>query len=499
MTSFQVEEKIMNSRSAVLCFIIFLCFFTGCEREPKLNILLITADTLRSDHLSCYGYERQTSPHIDELASRSVQFMDASTPVNLTNPSHVSIFTAKYPKDHGIYTNWSTLNKEHVTLSEILKKQGYKTAALVSTNHLNADISGLGRGFDFYRNIQKPEAKADETVKDALGWIKRNGKERFFVWIHLFDPHLPYNPPPPYDKIFDPKYDGWGKIFFDVYNQKFSAHEFASNRTLAPFQLETLARAAQGRLLNSDIFSNKIGLTERDVEYARSMYDGEIRFMDEEIGLLFKEMGNLGLSSNTIIIFTADHGESLGEHGIYCDHKGLYEDTIKVPLIIYVPGKAPRKIGSAVSNMDILPTLLDMLHISVSSDIKVAFDGKSLFPLMQGETLEIRDKFFLEQKNNLAKSIKSHGYKYIMPIPGNFVHFPNDYIHHEELYNLRSDPGEKINLMTNVNPQDTPYESLKESLKAWAEKSWIVKRDTKALENLNQEQRDRLKALGYIN
>ena len=181
----------MHSRTPVLCFIIFLFFFAGCDREPKLNILLITSDTLRSDHLGCYGYERQTSPHIDELASRSVQFMDASTPVNLTNPSHISIFTAKYPKNHGVYTNWSALDKEHVTLSEILKKQGYKTAALVSTNHLNADISGLGRGFDFYRNIQKPEASADETVKDALGWIKEMARKGFsygFICLILICP-----------------------------------------------------------------------------------------------------------------------------------------------------------------------------------------------------------------------------------------------------------------------------------------------------------------------
>lgn len=483
----------------VLCFVIPLFVLGGCESHPKLNILWITADTLRADHLGCYGYGRQTSPHIDELASRSVQFMEASTPVNLTNPSHISMFTAKYSKNHGVYTNWSALDKSHVTLAEIFKRKGYKTAALVSTNHLNAEISGLGRGFDFYRNILKPEARADETVKDALAWMKENGKERFFVWIHLFDPHLPYNPPPPYDKIFDPEYNGWGKIFFDVYNRKLPAQDFASSPELNHSQVETLTSIAQGKLLNSDIFFNKIGLTEQDVEYARSLYDGEIRFMDEQIGLLFKEMGNLGLGSNTIIVFTADHGESLAEHGIYFDHKGLYEDTMKIPLIIYMPGKPPGKIGSEVYNMDILPTLLDMLHISVSSEIKEAFDGKSLFPLMQGETLEVRDKFFLEQKNNLAKSIKSHGFKYIMPVPENFVHFPNDYIHQEELYDLRSDPGEKINLMTNGNLQDTPYKDLKADLKSWAGKTWAVKRDSKALENLNQEQRDRLKALGYIN
>jgi len=427
--------------------------------------------------------------------------MGAFCPIDLTNPSHISIFTSKYPKNHGVYTNWTPMEKEHVTLAEILKNQGYKTAALVSSNHLNTNISGLGKGFDFFRSISLGQVPANETINNALSWIRENADKNFFVWVHLFDPHMPYNPPSPYDKVFDKRYNGWGKIFFDVYNHKISARNAmsTSKEELTQSQKDVLLKAEQGTLPYSDICFNRIGLTEKDMEYVKSLYDGEIKFMDENIGVLFKEMDTLGLSKKTIIIFTADHGESLGEHGIYCDHKGLYENTIHIPFIIYVPGMTHRKINSTVLNMDILPTVLDLLHINVSSEINDGFDGKSLIPLMDGSTEKVRDLFFMEQKNNLAKSIRQGDYKFIMPIKENFIPLEDDYIHQEEMYDLGNDIGERNNLIASGTLDTTPYEVLKATLTAWAGKEWRVKRDSKQLKRLDEEQREKLKALGYIN
>jgi len=218
MRKIKKSSGLLSVKGVASLFLSPLLFFilASCDSRENLNILIITADTLRSDHLGCYGYERNTSPRIDELALKGFHFMGAFCPIDLTNPSHISIFTSKYPKNHGVYTNWTPMEKEHVTLAEILKNQGYKTAALVSSNHLNTNISGLGKGFDFFRSISLGQVPANETINNALSWIRENADKNFFVWVHLFDPHMPYNPPSPYDKVFDKRYNGWGKIFFDV-------------------------------------------------------------------------------------------------------------------------------------------------------------------------------------------------------------------------------------------------------------------------------------------
>ena len=464
-----------------------------------MNILLITADTLRADHLGCYGYHRQTSPNIDALASKSIQFMNVSSVINNTNPSHISMFTAEYPKDHGVYTLVTPLGKGHVTLAEILKDRKYQTAAFVSANHLSNAMSGLGRGFDVYREAHKMKVPADETIENALDWIRENPSKKFFVWIHLFDPHMPYDPPFPYNKAFDRDYTGWGKIFFDVYTMKAPADQYIKTPGLTNLQAETLKRISDGRFSSQDIIRNKVGFSDRDVEYVKSLYDGEIKFMDYYIGFLLNEMQKLGLDRNTLIIFTADHGESLGEHGIYFDHIGIYEPSIKVPLIIYIPQSPAKKNNSMVSNMDILPTLLYILNISVSSKIRQHFDGISLMPLLQDGTVNVIHKeLFIEHANNLAKLVKNKDYKYIRPADG-ATDSTDSFVHKDEFYDLGNDPGELNNLRETKSLENTPYEEMKKSLLDWAGDTWMITKDEKAFEQLKREQREKLKALGYIN
>jgi len=461
-----------------------------------MNVILITADTLRTDHLGCYGYVNNTSPNIDELASKSIMFIQACSTINNTNPSHVSIFTAKYPKNHGVYTNWTPLSKKHTTLTEILKKNGYKNAAFVSAGHLNSNSIGLGKGFDFYQNTQKTKVPADQTIKNAVHWIKANSKKKLFVWIHLFDPHMPYNPHVPYDKIFDPDYDGWGKIFFDVYNRGVPLSLVYQNHKLTESQKTILSLASQGRA-SALIWNNKIGLSDRDVKYVASLYDGEIRFMDNNIGVLLKEIENMGLSNKTLIVFTADHGESLGEHGIYCAHKGIYENSIDVPLIIHIPGMPSQKISGTISNLDILPTILDILNLKTNPEIQKVFDGKSLVPLMEGKVHDIRDVFFVEHANNLAKAIKKSGYKYIMPVEKNFPFFPKGYRHQEEMYCLKRDPEERVNLVKKDHLESISNE-LKVNLYKWTGKINSAEEESISYKHLDNEQVEKLKSLGYI-
>ena len=170
----------MKNKSIILhlCVLFILCFLIHCSHQANpsqnMNILLITADTLRADHLGCYGYHRSTSPNIDALASKSIQFMDTSSTINITNPSHISILTAQYPKNHDVYTNWKPISKDHITLPEILKNYGYKTSAFVSARHMDKEIIGLGKKFDYYQNSKEFKDPADETIHDALGWINKN-------------------------------------------------------------------------------------------------------------------------------------------------------------------------------------------------------------------------------------------------------------------------------------------------------------------------------------
>ena len=304
---------------------------------------------------------------------------------------------------------------------------------------------------------------------------------------------------PPYDSIFDPEYKGWGKIFFDVYNRKISAREYVYSPELNPSQVDVLARVALGTFSIQDIFFNKIGLKERDAEYVKALYDGEIAYMDQELGRLFKEIEKLGLDKNTIIIFTADHGESLGEHGIFFEHKGLYENSLRVPLIVHVPGMGSKKISGMVSNLDIMPTVLDLLHLHVSSEIKKGFDGKSLLPLIEGSTAQIRNELYMEHANNVAKSIRKDAFKYIFPVLENLPYFPNEYTHQEELYDLKTDPAEAANLINKTESLGkTPYRVLRESLLQWTGKPKSTKQESLDFQNQGKEKMEKLKSLGYI-
>ena len=478
---------------------LLVCTFIGCGREPERNIVLITADTLRADHLGCYGYKRNTSPNIDSLASTGSQFTDASSAIDNTVPSHISILTSMYPKRHGVYTNWNRQDVQPVTLAQILKNHGYTNAAFVSSFILHSDKVRINKGFDYYRNTDRLKVPADETINDALDWIRANDKKKFFVWIHLFDPHMPYNPPSPYDKAFDPDYRGWGRIYFDVLNRKESAVEAASTPGLTKAQTKTLRLMDRGPIDVLDITYNKIGLNERDSEYVKSLYDGEILFMDHAFGVLLGEIRKLDLSKKTLVVFTADHGESLGEHGIYWDHKGIYEPEIKIPLIITVPGMRSSKIDGMASNIDILPTLLDLLRLSVRREVLQGFDGKSLAPLMWGKTEKVRDEIFIEQSNNMGKAIKKNDYKYIFPIKESFSLFPNDFKHREGLYHLKTDPGELSNLMAAGNLKDTPYQPLKDVLVLWAGETLSPRKESADFEKLDKEHQEKLRALGYLN
>ncbi|MBN2372502.1 tetratricopeptide repeat protein [bacterium] len=378
-------------------------------RGHNYNLLLVTIDTLRPDHLGCYGYQDVKTPVIDRLSSEGTLFTQVFTPVPITLPSHVSIMTGLYPVQHGIRNNGNfILGQEAITLAEVMKEQGYKTGACVGAFVLDS-LFGLDQGFDHYDDsltkegagatLLENERRAEAVTKAGLNWLKESGDCPFFLWLHYFDPHAIYLPPGPFDK-----------------------------------------------------------------EYKGHLYDGEIAYTDKCIGDLFDGLEEMGFMDRTVIILVSDHGEGLGEHGEPTHAIFLYDSTMRVPLIIRAPGKilpSGKKIGAMVSTLDIFPTVLDIFSIPLKKVPVSDLYGKSLIPLIMGKTDSLHQEILFESLYpelnfgwSRLEGIRTPGWKYIKaPKP--------------ELYNLAEDPKEEKNLCSeNVVIWQERMERLKQSMGA---------------------------------
>jgi arylsulfatase A-like enzyme/Tfp pilus assembly protein PilF len=349
------------------------------------NVIFITVDTLRSDHLGCYGYERIKTPNIDGLAERGTMFKNAISQVPLTLPSHCSLFTSTYPQFNNVRDNGSyRLGQSAVTLAERMQENGYATAAFVSAFVLDSKF-GLDQGFETYddrmqQNIGKKiiehmeaERTADKVTDAAVSWLRNKKASKTFLWVHYFDPHAVYNPPAPYREL-----------------------------------------------------------------YKDNPYDGEIAFTDEHIGVLLAALKELKLDENSLIIFAADHAEGLGEHEEFGHSVFIYDTTLKVPLIFSCPGLVTegKVIEGQVRLVDVMPTILDFLQIERNKEIQ----GKSLIGLMKGRIKSLNlpaysESLYAKLRYNWSelKSFRTAEWKYIKsPEP--------------ELYNTKNDPQELVNL-----------------------------------------------------
>ncbi|MEM6456594.1 MAG: sulfatase, partial [Acidobacteriota bacterium] len=300
----------------------------GCAPAPPpaWNVLIVTFDTTRADHLGAYGHRGARTPVVDGLAADGVLFEHTYATVPITLPSHTTIMTGKVPLTHGVRDNGLfTVGAEQETLAEILGARGYRTAAAIGAFPLTAQF-GLDQGFELYddhvsadfedlygdRVVPKAELffderKAARVNEAALPWLEENADAPFFLWLHYFDPHYPHDPPPPYDQLF--------------------AHE---------------------------------------------PYDGEIAYADESLGVMLDHLERLGVRDRTLVVFTADHGEGRGEHNESTHSMLVYNSTMRVPLIVAVPGGQPagRRVDERVSTVDILPTVLDLLGIAPPAECR---------------------------------------------------------------------------------------------------------------------------------
>jgi len=467
-----LESRILNSSRLrnflVSTFVVLALAFEAPRlfgaakpEPPRPSILLITIDTLRADHVGCYGYKQVETPVIDGLAAEGVRFENAYAQVPLTLPSHVVILTGTYPMFNGV-RDFTTcgLRDGILTIAEILKRRGYRTAAFISSFALNS-MWGLNRGFDVYddnlgvepgraADVFLDERRGDRTVDRFLDWIGRPSAQPFFVWLHLYDPHSPYWPPEPY-------------------------------------------------------------LT----KYAGHPYDGEIAFDDAQAGRVLARLKALRLYDRTAIVLLSDHGESLGEHGE--DEHGffIYNATLRVPLIVKLPSSAipsvrsgqalsaareqitgvlrsaqddERKIsdvvGQPVGTVDVAPTIAQLCGIPAAE--ARSFQGRSLLRLLATGSATDNSAVYAESFYP-RDSFGWHALRAVVDSRFKYIDAPRP-----ELYDLERDPAEQTNLAA-VNTSVAA--SLRERLEGFESR---YRGKAASPTQLDPEAVERLRSLGYV-
>lgn len=439
----------------------------GCSKAPFPNVILITIDTLRPDHLSSYGYSRLTSPNIDQIASEGIIFENAIAQSSWTLPSVASILTSRFPSELGMVHSFSKFRKNSLRIATILKENGFQTAAFVSSGHISAK-RGFDEGFEVFEDSGNERAMSiNERV---FKWLSQRSKKKeakpFFLWVHYFDVHSDYDAPPPFDKVFDKTFS----------NQEIGRTDY---------------------LLN--IIKNGLNLSPAEVSNIQLLYDREINYADHHIGNLLESLRNQQVLENSILIIGADHGDEFMEHGKLLHALTLYDELIRVPLIIRYPKKLSKgtRISEVVQNLDIVPTVLDLLAIDTSG---FQCKGRSLLPLIEG-TEEVEPFSFSETQPqaNLVKDTEGWPeelFKRLYMIRTSKKKLIHDQKNQSwEMFDLVKDPGEKLNMYSeNIMPDN----DLKSALVTW-EKS--LENNFSKYEEIEKggDEIKKLRALGYLN
>lgn len=479
-TFFKLQKFFLARRKCALQLIrIFLMASGGamalfvlsfCRPSHRPNVILISIDTLRPDHLSCYGYNRQTSPTIDRLAAEGVRFAHAFSSTTWTLPAHLALLTGLPDLVHGTISEAKKLDENRITLAEVLKKNGYRTWGIFTAPFL-LPRWGFSQGFDLYhdatlfdKSLDGPEmlsaSERGRTTPGALDKVEEllseDSNSPFFLFLHLFDVHPDFDPPPPYDRMFDPDYSG----------------------------------TLDGRnILNNPAVRND--MDQRDLDHLIALYDGEIRFVDEAgIRRLLQVLESKGLAEQTLLVITSDHGEEFFEHGVFGHRQNLFDTTLRIPLVLWGPGLIPSGlvIDEPARIIDIMPTILDLLGLEQSPESL----GESLVPLFlgPGQNPTVRPVFCeVQTKEIYLEGLRTDRDKFIRD-------FKNDL---RIYFDLVEDPAEKIPV------EDPENEAFRRAMDRFLSLRWdlVSYRDSlswSATEapRLDPELRERLKSLGYI-
>ncbi len=454
------------------------------ERVKKQNIIFLSIDSLRQSHLSCYGYKRKTTPNIDSFAANAVKFTQCIAQANWTLPSHFSMMTGMYPYFHGCTDEKKKLNPAIPVWPEIMREAGYATAAFTGGGYLSEDYN-FNKGFSFFDAEKEPQTKKNKKI---ISWLK-GIQQPFFLFLHSFDVHHPYSPPPEFDKFTEGE-----KIDVDTSKTFFQSVSDGGGK---------LGEKELGRIVD--------------------LYDGGISFFDSSFGELISGIKELGFWEDTFFIVTADHGEEFLDHGRmgHSDYS-FYDELIKVPLLVKSPLHGALKIDDQIRHIDLMPTLLELLGIRANLKIH----GKSFVPLLEGVTSARGRIAFNEMRTNVRviRSVRAGGWKLIkrefmaskvfeknwrkwlprytkkafLLMKGNLRRGTKKkkvLTSGVELYSLKSDPHERENLAVKNREK---LKELEEELKNWVESqgSTALKEPLKV--TLEEKTQNQLKGLGYL-
>jgi len=387
--------------------------------DAKPNILFVMIDTLRADHVGCYGYPKPTTPNLDRLAASGVRFEQMVAASSWTTPSVMSMFTSLPPSLHGVTGSDRALVDDATTLATELGRAGYQTVGFTS-NPCTHSKFGYGRGFDLYDDFTVMLSSDLNLFEDfdhekgilstatsptvnrlALDWLeqKRDPNRPFLLYLLYFDPHADYAPPSPYDRMFDPDYEG----------------------------------TEDGRGMYERSASGRPPPPERDRAHVRALYDGDIRFTDDHLGVVLERMGKLGLIENTLIVVVSDHGEEFWEHGGTLHGHTLYEELVHVVCVLSWPGrlKPGTVFSQQVSHVDLMPSILDAAGLPIPKQCR----GESFMPcLASPEKVFPRQECFMETeiRDVHLAGIRSAGTKVVWDLKTG----------QKRGYLLREDPGE---------------------------------------------------------
>ena len=420
--------------------------------RPGPNVLLVTIDTLRADHVGASGYANARTPTLDRLAAEGVVLANNYTNLTGTNPSHASIMTGSYPGTHGVRSHMLDVLKPGVsTIAESFASAGYATAGLYSWVSLEAAYCGLDRGFQTYTDLtvnlpaylasrqssvlaatykrvkellafpntldrsvalsdqieDLMDGKADVTTDGALQWLhdylaqpRRSGRP-FFLWVHYFDPHYPYTPPSPFDRL-----------------------QPDDCTSCADGSMPTI-RLIEARKLEQ--------FTPAQVRRLEEYYDGEIAFADQQLGRLLDELRAQGLDENTLTVVLGDHGEGFGEHAAWLHGSSVYNQESHVPVFLRFPGRLPAGtvVTAVTRSVDVMPTILHLFGLPVPSTV----DGVSVMPLLRGDATDDRAAI-IELNDRSIVSIVTGGWQLVKHSQTGAL----------ELYRAADAPGDQVNL-----------------------------------------------------
>jgi len=450
--------SLQNARQ--LIGVAFLLLLTGCgasQQGPRPNIVLITIDALRPDHMSCYGYERNTTPFIDGLAQRGTLFSNAYATASWTAPSMASLLSGLYPRSHGVHhgvprkklvLKQEILDPTFVTLPEVLQKNGYSTFGLFSNGPVSRE-TGMAQGYDRFRSFWfRP---VPPVQKIAMAWKpKMLNSEPFFLWIHYFDPHSPYNAHEPWISTYSSDMD--------------------------------LTMEWQGRFATH--LAKNMDLLREDPEIVSALigaYDSEINFVDDAVRKLLEDER---LTQNSMVIVASDHGEAFLDHNHLGHGHTLHEEEIRIPLIVVLPESTNQAVCSQdASLVDIYPTILDYLEVPVPPQVQ----GRSLMPWLRDPSqTEDRSVVCELGRGYQQLSIKNQGKKLMRP-PGAKPRKK------WKLYDLETDPLETSNLR-----EEQPHEvdRLNDALLRW--QGDHKKHHAEVVDNeISADQQKVLRSLGY--